>query len=162
MDSLPSLLDNSQPENYILAGSAANTKYVNELSKSTQLLDVRLNPSGTSIYSGLIVPGKVCQPNTAGSQIHEDVFPFLRAHHARITKAHYFAFTKITIHSDLQQANTKHFFPVGVTTKTSISATAIEACKLGYEVTTVEDSPKAFQPENLDQASNALSCPKAA
>lgn len=102
--------------------------------------------------SGSHRSGRFCLPNTTGIQIHKSLLPFLHAHHTRITKAYYSAFTNTALHDTLQQTNTKHISLAGITTNTCVSATAIDAHKLGYEVTIVEDCVKAFKQELHDRS----------
>ena len=122
---------------------------VYEQSKGTSEEDVSSKDpphSDFELYlSGSHRSGRFCVHNTPGIQIHKDLLLFLHAHHTRITKTHYSAFTKTALHETLQQANVKHVLLAGVTTNTCISATAVDACKLGYEVTVVEDCVKAFK-----------------
>ena len=106
--------------------------------------------------SGTHRSGRFCVPGTPGIQIHQDIRPFLHAHHTRITKTHYSAFTKTALHDTLQQTNTKHIFLAGVTTNTCVAATAVDARKLGYEVTIVEDCVKAFKQQTHDRAIRTL------
>ena len=109
-----------------------------------------------SYLSGTHRSGRFCIPNTPGIQVHEKLRPFIHAHHVHITKTSYSAFTNTTLHSSLQKSNTKHIFLAGVTTNTCVSATAVDARKLGYEVMIIEDCVKAFKQENHDRAILAL------
>ncbi|CAF9925080.1 hypothetical protein IMSHALPRED_006370 [Imshaugia aleurites] len=102
--------------------------------------------------SGTHRSGRFCVHNTPGIQIHKDLLRFLHAHHTRMTKTYYSAFTNTILHNTLQETNTKHIFLAGVTTNTCISATAVDARKLGYEVTIVEDCVKAFKQQTHDRA----------
>ena len=100
--------------------------------------------------------GRFCVANTAGIQIHKDLQPLLHPHHTRITKTYYSAFTKTALHEILQQAGTKHTFLAGVTTNTCVAATAVDARKLGYQVTIVEDCAKAATQQLHDRAIHRL------
>lgn len=102
--------------------------------------------------SGTHRSGRFCVLNTPGIQVHKDLLLFLQAHHTRVTKTHYSAFTKTTLHDTLQQTNTEHIFLAGVTTNTCISATAVHARKLGYQVTIVGGCVKAFKQQTHDRA----------
>ena len=112
-----------------------------------------LYQSGYELYlAGTHRSGRFCAPNTPGIEIHRAIFPMLRQHHIRITKTYYSAFRYTRLHNCLQQTDTKHVFLAGVTTNTCIAATAVNARKLGYEVTIVEDCVKAFKQQAHDRA----------
>lgn len=113
--------------------------------------------SANELYlSGTHRSGRFCVPNTPGIRIHHDLLPLIQPHHTRITKRHYSAFKETTLHAALQEAGTKHVFLAGVTTNTCVSATAVDARRLGYDVTIIEDCAKAFKQSLHDRAIHTL------
>jgi nicotinamidase-related amidase len=86
---------------------------------------------------------KICEKNTYGANIIDELLPFI-CEDKLIIKTFYSSFTGTDLDYTLKNLNIKNLLICGLTINTCIMATTIDAKELGYDITILSDCITAF------------------